>query len=127
MTQLDCRKCALAANEVGDPAVNGNMIVRIYPGTFIGLAATFLDCRFFRKDDPGAAYRVFPQIYKMPIGRCAAYRPVLAHRRNDNAIARKNPTQRNRLKKKRKPDPGVMHGRHLRNRYATWCVSFSLR
>jgi hypothetical protein len=45
----------------------------------------------------------------MPVCRAAAHRMVLAHRRNDDAIAGKNPPQGNRLKQKRKPDARIMH------------------
>jgi hypothetical protein len=109
MTELDRRERTLGANEVGDPPVGGNMIVRIDPGALIGFAAALLHRRFFGKHDARAAYGVFPQVHEMPVCRAAVHRLVLAHWGNDDAIAGKNPPQGNRLKQKRKPDARVMH------------------
>ena len=47
------------------------MIVRIYPGAFIGFTAAFLHRCFFREHDPGATYCVFSQAHKMPVGACS--------------------------------------------------------
>ena len=109
MTELDRRQRALTANEIGDPAVSANMIVRIDSGAFVGFAATLLHRGFLGEHDGGAAYGIFPKIHQMPIGRGSAHRLVLTHRRHDDAIAGKNPPQRNGLKQKRKPDARVMH------------------
>src|SRR5262245_22889646 len=118
MTELDCRERALAANEIGNPAVSANMIVRIDPGAFIGFAATLLHRCFFGENDARAAYRVFPEVHEMPVCRAAAHRLVLAHRRNNDAIAGKNPPEGNRLKEKRKPDAPRMDRRQLRKKRA---------
>src|SRR5262245_65576553 len=101
MTELDCRESALAANEIGNSPVSANMIVRIDSGAFISFAATLLHRCFFGEHDGRAADGVFAEIHEMPVGRAAAHRMVLAHRRHDDAIAGKNAAEGNRLKQER--------------------------
>jgi len=90
MAELNGRYCALTADEISDPAVGAYMSVGVYAGTFVGLAATFFYRGFFGEDDPGATYCVFSQGHKVAVGRTATLRFVLAHRRNDDAVAGEN-------------------------------------
>src|SRR5262249_54772994 len=113
MAKLNSRDCAEAADENGKPAVGRDGNRRIYSGAFIGLASALFHRCFFREYDAGAAYRVFSKADEMPIGRATALRAILAHWRNDDAIAGKNPAQGNRLKKDWKADASIMHGGHL--------------
>ena len=119
MPQLNGGNGALAADKIGNSAIGGDVIVGIYPGTFIGFAAAFLDRGFFRKHDSCAADRVFSKIDKMPVSGAAVLRFILAHRRNDNAIARKNATQGDGLKQQRNADASIMHFNHPQDRKTT--------
>src|SRR5215471_20521906 len=69
---------------------------------------------FFGEDDPRATYCVFSQGHKVPVSRTATLRFVLAHRRNDDAVAGENSAQDYRLKEQRQPDAGIMHAPRLR-------------
>ena len=91
------------------------MVVRINARTFVGLAAILFDRGFFSEDDTRPTYCVFSQRHEVPVGRTAALRAILAHRRNDDTIAGKNSAQHDWLKKQRQPDAGIMHAGRLRN------------
>jgi hypothetical protein len=100
------------------------MVVRIYPGTFIGFAATFLHRRFFGKHKcPRRLWRIFPDS------------------RDASQWARRSSSDTGTSEKRRcgcgayflagdfcrrRPAPGVMHGRHLGNQHATYYVATPL-
>ena len=64
--------------------------VRIVPDAGIAVrdAPARLDRGRLDEDDAGAALRKFAKVYQMPVGDMPIARRVLAHRRDDDAIAR---------------------------------------
>ena len=103
------------------------MIIRIYPSTFVCFASTILHRSFFREHNARAANSVFSECDQVPIGWPSVFRFVLAHRRNNNAIARINPTKGNWLKKKRKAHTCIMHGDHLNSSIAMSSMKHMLK
>src|SRR5205085_12679831 len=73
--------------------------VRIVPDAGIAVrdAPARLDRGRLDEDDAGAALRKFPKVYQMPVADMPVARRVLAHRRDDDAIARLYPSQLDRL------------------------------
>ena len=78
--------------------------VRIIPDAAIAVrdAPARLDRGRLDEDDAGAALRKFSKVYQMPVGDMPIARRVLAHRRDDDAIARRQLAQRDRLEEERR-------------------------
>src|SRR5687767_6710984 len=102
MAELDCRHRALTTDELVDPPVLRNVRVVVDAGAVIGLSPARFDGGLFAEDDAGAAHRELAEMHEVIVGGAAAvFRRVLAHRRDDDAIARGDAAQFDWGKKQR--------------------------
>src|SRR5688572_28242595 len=90
VADLYCRHRALAADEIIDALVTRDVGVVIDAGAMVGLAAPRLDRRLFAEHDAGAAHRELAEVNEVVVGRPAAFRGILAHRRDHYAVARRD-------------------------------------
>src|SRR6185369_2371267 len=88
MADLDRGYGALAADEFVDAPILRDVRIVINAGAVIGLAAAFLDRCLLAKHNSRATHRELAQMNQMKIGRAAVGRRVLAHRGDDDAVAR---------------------------------------
>src|SRR3954469_6962501 len=96
MAELDGGNRVGPAQKIGDSAIAGHMLIVVDARAPIRFATNRRDGRFLAKDDSGAAECELAQMDQMPIGRTTIVGAVLAHRRDDDPVARDQPTQRNR-------------------------------
>src|SRR5438132_13006401 len=77
--------------------------MRIVPDACIAMRdpAAFLDGGGLDEHRAGAALRELSEVYEVPVGDVAILRRVLAHRRDDDAVAQSNIAQLDRLKQER--------------------------
>jgi len=91
----------LAFDEGGYAGETGHMSVVPDAGVAVRDASARLDGGCLDEDDARAALREFAQMHEMPVGHVPVARRVLAHRRHDDAVARRDAAQLDRLEKQR--------------------------
>jgi hypothetical protein len=98
---LHARQGALAADKVVDAAVLRDVRVVVYAGAVVGLAAPFFHRGLLGEHDARAAHRELAEVNEVIVGRTAVFGRVLAHRRDDDAVARGHAAQRDRGEEQR--------------------------
>ena len=97
MAELHGRHAAELLHEIRDAPVLRDLVVAIKASAFVRFAPAVLDRRLFIEDDACAADRVTAHMDDVPVGRRAVRGLVLAHRRDDDAVARRDALQRERF------------------------------
>ena len=85
-------------DERRDASQSGNLRIVPDAGIAVSYAAAFLDRSGFHEDSAGAALRELAEVHEMPVRHHPVARGILAHRRNDDAVAQLDAAQLDRLK-----------------------------
>src|SRR4051812_47381095 len=99
MAELDSRHRLLFLDERSNPGKTGN--VRVIPDACIAMrdAPALLHGGRLDEYDARAALRELAEVHEVPVGDMAVLGRVLAHRRNDDAVARGDVAQLDGLEK----------------------------
>src|SRR5690606_11780180 len=93
MAELDRRNRAHLTDEAGYARIGRYLVVALDRGAAVGFASPRLDRGFLVEHDARAADGVTPAVHQMPVDGRAVHRAILAHRRDDDAVAGRDSAQ----------------------------------